>query len=58
MPKVRAYLIFAGLEQAMGNLLDLAFVPEQIEAIRQWPLFRRLEPSVIEALARPDFEGT
>jgi nicotinate phosphoribosyltransferase len=34
MPAGRAYLVFAGLEQALGDVLKLAISPEQIEAIR------------------------
>ena len=34
LPSNRAYLVFAGLEQAIGDLLRLAFSPEQTEAIR------------------------
>ena len=41
MPPGRAFLVFAGLEQAIGDLLDLAFDPEQIDDIRRWPAFPR-----------------
>jgi len=57
MPDHRAYLVFAGLEQAIGDLLRLAFSPEQIDAIRRWPMFSGLDRSVIEALASSRFEG-
>jgi len=57
MPEGRAYLVFAGLEQAIGDLLRLAFSPEQIQAIRRWPEFGQLDPSVMEALAAVRFEG-
>jgi len=57
MPEARAYLVFAGLEQAIGDLLRLAFAPEQIEAIRRWPAFSQVDPSVMEALAALRFEG-
>ena len=57
MPAGRAYLVFAGLEQAIGDLLKLAFTPEQIETIRQWPEFRQLDESVIDALASLRFRG-
>jgi nicotinate phosphoribosyltransferase len=57
MPKGRAYLVFAGLEQVLGDLLALAFQPEQIETIRHWPMFSRLEPSVIARLEAMRFEG-
>ena len=51
MPAGRAYLVFAGLEQAIGDLLRLAFAPEQIEAIRRWPAFRQRR-SVGHGIAR------
>ena len=57
MPANRAYLVFAGLEQAIGDLLRLAFSPEQIEAIRRWPEFRPIDPAVMDALAAIRFEG-
>lgn len=57
MPPNRAYLVFAGLEQAMGDLLRLAFSPEQIEAIRQWPVFQGIDRSVLDSLAGLRFEG-
>jgi nicotinate phosphoribosyltransferase len=57
MPDHRAYLVFAGLEQAVGDLLRLAFSPEQVEAIRGWPMFSGLAPSVIDSLASTRFEG-
>ena len=53
----RAYLVFAGLEQAIGDLLDLAFSAEQIEAIRQWPDFRHVDEKVMDTLATLRFEG-
>jgi len=57
MPTNRAYLVFAGLEQAIGDLLKLAFAPEQIETIRRWPEFRHVKPGVMDALASLRFEG-
>jgi nicotinate phosphoribosyltransferase len=57
MPAGRAYLVFAGLEQAIGDLLKLAVTPEQIETIRQWPEFRQLDESVLSALGSMRFQG-
>jgi nicotinate phosphoribosyltransferase len=57
MPPNRGYLVFAGLEQAVGDLLRLAFSPEQIEAIRRWPVFRQVDPAVMDELAAMRFEG-
>jgi nicotinate phosphoribosyltransferase len=57
MPANRAYMVFAGLEQALGDLLRLAFKPEQIEAIRRWPMFEGIDPSILDSLASLRFEG-
>jgi nicotinate phosphoribosyltransferase len=57
MPARRAYLVFAGLEQAIGDLLKLAFSPDQIESIRRWPEFRHVDVTVMDALALLRFEG-
>jgi nicotinate phosphoribosyltransferase len=57
LPAGRAYLIFAGLEQAVGDLLRLAFAPEQIESLRGWAQFRDLDPAIVNELAALRFEG-
>jgi nicotinate phosphoribosyltransferase len=57
LPEGRAFLVFAGLEHAIGDLLKLAFDPEQIDGLRRWPAFRDLEPGVIDAIAATRFEG-
>jgi nicotinate phosphoribosyltransferase len=57
LPPNRAYLVFAGLEQAIGDLLNLALNLEQIEDIRQWPTFRRLDRSVCDRLGALRFSG-
>jgi nicotinate phosphoribosyltransferase len=57
LPQGRSYLMFAGLEQALGDLLGLACSPEQIEALRRWPEFRDLDASIIARLASMRFEG-
>jgi nicotinate phosphoribosyltransferase len=57
LPDHRAYLVFAGLEQAIRDVLRLAFSPEQIETIRGWPMFRGLDQAVIDALASTRFQG-
>jgi nicotinate phosphoribosyltransferase len=57
LPRGRAYLVFAGLEQILGDLLELAFQPDQIDAIRRWPMFSRLDPSVIDRLGAMRFAG-
>jgi nicotinate phosphoribosyltransferase len=57
MPANRAFMVFAGLEQAVGDLMRLAFSAEQIEAIRGWPAFRGIDRSILDTLARLRFEG-
>jgi nicotinate phosphoribosyltransferase len=57
LPKGRAYLVFAGLEQAVGDLLRLAFSDEQVDAIRSWQVFRDTDPGFFEWLRAFRFEG-
>ncbi|MGO9919434.1 MAG: nicotinate phosphoribosyltransferase [Isosphaeraceae bacterium] len=57
LPPGRSYLVFAGLEQAIGDILGLAFKPEQIEAISQWPDFQRLDRSILARMEALRFEG-
>ncbi|WP_406696546.1 nicotinate phosphoribosyltransferase [Singulisphaera sp. Ch08] len=57
LPDDRAYLVFAGLEQAIGDLLRLAFSAEQIDAIRRLPAFSAISPSFFESLRSLRFEG-
>jgi nicotinate phosphoribosyltransferase len=57
LPKGRAYLVLAGLEQAIGDLLRLRFSEEQVEAIRRLPAFASIDPSFFESLKTLRFEG-
>jgi nicotinate phosphoribosyltransferase len=57
MPPNRAYLVFAGLEQAIGDLLRFRFAPDQIDEIRRWPAFKGIDPAAITSLADLRFEG-
>ena len=57
LPPHRAYLVFAGLEQAIGDLLLLAFSPEQIEGIRRFPAFAGVDPAFFTMLGSLRFEG-
>jgi nicotinate phosphoribosyltransferase len=57
LPKGRAYLVFAGLEQAVGDLQRLRFSSEQVEAMRNWPTFAHVEPAWFEALVDLRFRG-
>lgn len=57
LPPNRSYLVFAGLEQAVGDLLRLAFSPGQVEAIRRLAAFRHVDASWFETLTRFRFTG-
>src|SRR5919199_273333 len=57
LPANRAYLVFAGLEQAVGDLLRLGFSAEQGGAIRAWPAFSRIDPAFFDALPSLRFRG-
>jgi nicotinate phosphoribosyltransferase len=57
MPPHRAYLVFAGLEQAIADLLNLAFSAEQIEGLRRFHAFAGIDSAFFTSLARLRFEG-
>ncbi|MDR3633466.1 MAG: nicotinate phosphoribosyltransferase [Isosphaeraceae bacterium] len=57
LPKGRTYLVFAGLEQALRDLLGLAFSPGQIDALQRWPVFDAVDPSFFSWLGRLRFRG-
>jgi len=57
LPPNRAYLVFAGLEQAIADLLQLSFSPEQVDALRRWPNFSGIDERFFDALLRLRFEG-
>ncbi len=57
MPQGRAFLVFAGLEQAVRDLLALAFDPAQFAEVRRWPAFREVAPEVMDQVASTRFEG-
>ena len=57
LPPGRDYLIFAGLEQAVGDLLRLAFSEEQATYLKLLPAFAHVDPSWFEALPSLRFEG-
>jgi nicotinate phosphoribosyltransferase len=57
MPANRAYLIFAGLEQALGDLLGLRFSYEQIDHLRRLPTFKHVDPAWFDTLAQFRFTG-
>lgn len=57
LPAGRAYLVFAGLEQALGDLQKLAFSRDQVDAIRRWPQFAHIDQAWFDALPDLRFEG-
>ncbi|MHC5540551.1 beta/alpha barrel domain-containing protein, partial [Singulisphaera rosea] len=57
LPQDRSYLVFAGLEQAIADLLNLAFSPEQIDSLRDWPAFSRTDPRFFDRLRTLRFTG-
>src|SRR4051794_31602284 len=57
LPEGRAYLVFAGLEQAIGDVLRLRFSPAQVDSIRTLPIFSRVAASFFERLLTLRFEG-
>jgi nicotinate phosphoribosyltransferase len=57
LPPDRSFLVFAGLEQAAGDLVRLAFSNEQVEALRRWPAFKGMPATFFEELRRFRFEG-
>jgi nicotinate phosphoribosyltransferase len=57
LPKGRAYLVFAGLEQAVGDVMSLAFSSEQVEAIRGLPSMQGLDRAFFEWLGSLRFRG-
>ena len=57
LPPRRGYLIFAGLEQAIGSLLRLKFNRDQVEAIRRWPSFANVPSTWFDQLLDFRFEG-
>lgn len=58
LPSHRSYLVCAGLEQALDALTRLRFSKEQIEALRTWPIFARVDPGFFDALASFRFTGS
>jgi nicotinate phosphoribosyltransferase len=57
LPSNRSYLVFAGMEQAVGDILRLGFSAEQVEAIRRLPAFAHATPTFFDGLLKLRFEG-
>jgi nicotinate phosphoribosyltransferase len=57
LPPDRSYLIFAGLEQAIGTLMNLRFSKEQVDGLRRWPVFEGIDPAWFDGLVDFRFTG-
>lgn len=57
LPPHRSFLVFAGLEQAVGDLTRLAFSPQHVQWLRQLPAFRSIDDGFFDWLATLRFEG-
>lgn len=57
LPKHRAYLIVAGLEQALDYLSTLRFSSDQIDYLREHPSFNRVSREFFQYLAELRFTG-
>ena len=57
LPPGRSYLVWAGLEQALGDLRRLRFSPEQVEGLRRLPAFRGFDGEFFEWLGELRFTG-
>ena len=57
LPKNRAYLIAAGLEQALDYLQTLHFTPEQIDYLRNHSAFKQVSREFFNYLAELRFTG-
>jgi nicotinate phosphoribosyltransferase len=57
LPPHRSYLVFAGLEQALGDLLRLGFSDEQVAYVQGLPAFRHVPDAWFERLRAFRFTG-
>lgn len=57
LPPNRSYMVFAGLEQALGDLARLAFSAEQIAWLAEHPAFWSIDGGFFDLLARLRFTG-
>ncbi|MBA7698823.1 Nicotinate phosphoribosyltransferase pncB2 [subsurface metagenome] len=58
LPKPRSYLVCAGLEQAVSYLLEFEFAREQIDYLRDLPVFENMSDGFFDCLAGLSFSGT
>src|SRR5947208_15136667 len=57
LPPGRSYLVFAGLEQAIGDLLRLSFSEDQAQFLRALPAFAHVPDDFFQRLPYLRFEG-
>jgi len=57
LPPHRNYLVTAGLEQALEFLENVSFAPDEIDFLRQHPMFRRIRREFFEYLTGFHFTG-
>ncbi|MGE3822322.1 MAG: nicotinate phosphoribosyltransferase [Isosphaeraceae bacterium] len=57
LPEGRAFLVFAGLEQAISDLLRLRFDAEQVAWLRRLPIFSHIPDAFFDRLTSLRFEG-
>lgn len=57
LPSDRAFLIFAGLEEAVSALLSLSFAPDEMAYLKDSPAFEGIDDSFFERLASLRFTG-
>ncbi len=57
LPECRNFLVAAGLEQAVHYLQHLSFAPEQIDYLREQPIFQSVPASWFDRLASFRFNG-
>lgn len=58
LPKGRAFLVAAGLEQCAAYLRDLRFTKAQVEYLRSLSVFAKTDPEFFDWLLAFRFEGT
>jgi len=57
LPNHRSYLIAAGLEEALDYLSSLRFTPDQIDYLREHPVFKNVSGEFFDYLAGFKFTG-
>lgn len=57
LPDGRGYLLFAGLEQALDFLEQVRFKPEEVDFVRQHPMFKGASQGFFEYLRGFKFSG-